>query len=353
MLVQELSNRTLDLILSYGERLSAYIIAQSAKPYIPSTYYLDARNLIVTDKNYGSAKVNYEETNSRISKHFKENPGVPIITGFISSTLEGDTTTLGRGGSDFTASILGAALNAECIEIWTDVDGVLTADPRKVARAFSIPQMTYKEALEMSHFGAKVIHPPTISPALKKNIPLFIKNTFNPHFPGTLISNKQSEHENSICGISSIDAVSLLRLEGNGMIGVCGIAMRLFGALAKNEISVIMITQGSSEHSICLAISPQSAHSAQQAINTEFSLERHSGLIDNVILEEGHSIVAIVGENMRKTKGIAGKVFSSLGDNEINVVAIAQGSSEYNITIVIDQKDLSKTLNVIHDKFFL
>lgn len=352
-LVKELSPKTLDLVMSFGERLSAFIIGEALKSLIPSATFFDAREIIKTDRSFGSARIDYDQTYPLIKKAFSDGSSVPVVTGFIGSTGQGETTTLGRGGSDFTAAVIGAALDAEEIEIWTDVDGFMTADPRKVKQASSIPQMSYKEALEMSHFGAKVLHPPTVAPALQKGIPLRIKNTFNPNGPGTLISEEVYDHGAMICGISSIDNVALLRLEGSGMVGVCGVAMRLFGALAKKEISVILISQGSSEHSICFAISPQHATHAKQAIEEEFALERRVGFIDPVFVEKDLSIIAVVGENMRRIPGIAGRLFGALGKNGINVVAMVQGSSEYNISLVIKKEDETKALNVIHEGFFL
>lgn len=353
LLIKELSNRTLDFIMSFGEKLSAYIISMAMKPVIPSATYLDARELIVTDRHFGEARVIYESTFQNIRARLAEGAILPIITGFIGASEKHETTTLGRGGGDYTASIVGSALNAAEIEIWTDVNGVMTADPRKVRQAFSISEMSYKEALEMSHFGAKVIHPPTIAPILKRNIPLRIKNTFSPNEPGTLISFQPQKQESLIRGISSIDHIALLRVEGSGMVGVCGVAMRLFGALAKKAINVILISQGSSEHSICLAIAPHFAELAKLAIEEEFILERQVGLIDQIVVEEGLSVVAIVGENMRNTPGIAGRLFGALGKNGINVVAMVQGSSEYNISVVVKKEDEAKALNVIHEEFFV
>lgn len=351
-LIKELSKRSLDLILSFGERLSAFIISEALKPLIPCAYFLDARDVIKTDRQFGAAHIQealtYTLIHQRVTNHF----ALPIVTGFIGSTDQQETTTLGRGGSDYTAALFGAALNAYEIEIWTDVDGVLSADPRKVPQAHLIPHMTFQEALEMSHFGAKVIHPPTIAPALRKKIPIRIKNSFNPQAVGTFISHEPQKHAASICGISSIDHVALVRVEGSGMMGVCGIAMRLFDALARQAINVILISQGSSEHSICFAIAPQHARQAQQAIEKEFFLERQAGLIDPIIVEEELSILAVVGEQMRHTPGIAGKVFSALGKHGINVVTIAQGSSEYNISVVIKRADEKKALHVIHNEFF-
>lgn len=352
-LIRELSKRSLDLIMSFGERLSAFLISEALKLAIPTAIFLDARQLVRTDSYFGAARVNFKETNLNIQQYFTGAEGVAVITGFIGATDNGETTTLGRGGSDYSAAIFGAALFAQEIEIWTDVDGVMTADPRKVPQAFPIAQMTYKEALELSHFGAKVIHPPTIAPALQKNIPLRIKNTFRPQSQGTFISHQPPQQQALICGISSIDQISLLRLEGSGMVGVCGVAMRLFEALAKKEINVILISQGSSEHSICIAVIPQHAKHAKEAIEEAFSLELLAHQVEPVAVEENLAVIAVVGENMRHTPGIAGKLFGALGRNGINVVAMVQGSSEYNISIVIKKSNEGKALNVIHEEFFL
>jgi aspartokinase/homoserine dehydrogenase 1 len=352
-LIKELSKRSLDFIMSFGEILSAYIISEALKSLIPITEFLDARQLILTDRNFGAGRVNYPKTYAMIGSCFASHHSMPVITGFIAATEEKETITLGRGGSDFTAAIIGAALNAEEIEIWTDVDGVMTADPRKVQQAFTIPSMNYKEALEMSHFGAKVLYPPTIVPALQKNIPIRIKNSFSPQAHGTLICNQPIIHGSMISGITSIDNIALLRFEGSGIVGVPGMAMRLFGALAKKEINVILISQGSSEHSICFAILPQSVSLAKEVIEAEFALEMHLGLIEPVIVELGLSVIAAVGENMRKIPGISGRLFGALGRNGINVVAMMQGSSEYNITIVVSRQDEARALNVIHEEFFV
>jgi aspartokinase/homoserine dehydrogenase 1 len=352
-LLKELSLRTLDLLMSFGERLSAYLIAQAIAPVFPSARFWDARELIKTDDHFGSARVLLEKSYALLLKQWQKEPQLPIITGFIGSTEQGETTTLGRGGSDYTAALVGAALSASEIQIWTDVSGVMTADPRKVPTAFPLPEMSYKEALEISHFGAKVIHPPTIAPALQAAIPLRIKNTFDPTAPGTYISCVPHSAGASICGISSIDDIALMRVEGSGMVGVCGIAMRLFSALAKKQINIILISQGSSEHSICFAITPQSAPSAKLAIEEEFALELQVALLDPVIVESHLAALAVVGENMRHTSGICGILFGALGRNGINVIAIAQGSSEYNISFVIAKEDVTKALNVIHEEFFL
>lgn len=351
-LIKELSAKSLDFIMSFGERLSAYIISEAVSTHGTTAEFLDARTLIKTNNEFGSAKVDFDATNKNIQKYFGEHRALQIITGFIGSTKENETTTLGRGGSDYSASIFGAALNAEEIEIWTDVNGVMTADPRKVKKAFSLKSLTYIEAMELSHFGAKVIHPPTMQPAMLKNIPLRIKNTFEPSHPGTIIGNEIFKHEHLIKGITSIKEIALLRLEGSGMFGVAGISKRLFGALAKEKISIILISQASSEHSICFAISPKESEKAKILIDEEFSSEIAGNLVNEILVEKDKSIIAVIGENMRHKSGIAGKVFSALGENAINISAIAQGSSELNISIVISQKDEIKALNVLHDSFF-
>ncbi len=352
-LIRELSDRSLDLIMSYGEQFSANIIGLALKKKIPHAEYLDARKLLVTNCSFGKAVLEEDISYRKIREYFAEKNVVPVIPGFIASTVGGETTTLGRGGSDFTAAIFGAALDVEKIEIWTDVDGVLTTDPRKVSKATSIPEMSYRELMEMSHFGAKVIHPPTIAPAMRKKIPLVIKNTFNPEARGTEVKNfDHPQTKNLITGISSIDKVVLLRLEGAGMIGVCGTASRLFGALAKESINVILITQSSSEHSICFAVMPNYAERAKNLVDREFALERGAGFVDPVVITENLSVIAIVGEGMHQHPGVAGKFFSALGKKGINIVAVAQGSSELNITCLIRSEDEKKALNIIHEEFF-
>jgi aspartokinase/homoserine dehydrogenase 1 len=353
-LVQELSLRTLDFISGFGELLSARIISSYfASSRMGKTAFFDSRNYIKTDETFGSAHVNFSATNKNIRNYFKNFSGVACITGFIASTEKGEATTLGRGGSDYTAAIIGAAVNADEIQIWTDVDGVMTADPRKVKKAFSVSSMTYEEAMEMSHFGAKVIHPPTIQPALEKGIPLWIKNTFNPSHNGTLISTKITDQQFMIKGISSIDDVALLTLQGSGMVGVAGISARLFGALSQSKVNVILITQGSSEHTISFAVKPADGIIAKKAIEEAFDLEIKAHLIEKVRVEEKLSIVAVIGENMRNTPGVSGRLFQAFGKNGISAVATAQGSSELNISVVIHKEDLNKALNALHQSFFL
>lgn len=352
-LVREASSRTMDYVLSFGERNAAFIITHvMQKAGIPCSY-LDARKVIKTNKQFGNAKVDFQDTYKRIKKYYSEHPEVQVVTGFIASAKGGLTSTLGRGGSDYTASILAHGLDAKQIEIWTDVNGVLTADPRKVREAFTIPTMTYGEAMEMSHFGAKVIYPPTLQPALQKNIPLYIKNTFDPQFPGTLVSSMEDPSGPPVKGISSIDQISLLTVSGGGMFGVPGIAGRLFSALARAQVNIILITQGSSEHSISFAVQPKVAELSKSVVQEEFAYEIDRGAIQGVKIENDLAVVAIIGENMRLRPGIAGRLFEALGKNGINAVAIAQGSSELNISVVVDGENETKALNALHEAFFL
>lgn len=351
-LLQEASVRSMDYVGSFGERNAAFIISKTLQLHGLNAEYLDARKVIKTDKTFSAAKVNFDITNQNIQNHFASTEAIQIITGFISSTEKGITTTLGRGGSDYTVAIFGAALSAEVIEIWTDVDGVMTADPRKVKGSFTQHSMTYAEAMEMSHFGAKVIYPPTIVPALQKGIPLRIRNTFNPSFEGTLISGYHEKNDSVVKGISSIGNISLLTLEGNGMVGVIGVSGRLFSALAANKINVILITQGSSEHSISFAVKPADAEIAKVAIETEFEYELNQKLVALPRVENDLTVIAVIGENMRYRSGMAGKMFQSLGKNGINIIAIAQGSSELNISAVIRKSDEHKALNALHESFF-
>ncbi len=352
-LLHEVTPRSLDFVIGFGERNSSRILAYAMEQAGIPTDYLDARTIIKTDAHFSAAHVDFEKTNALIQQHFQTHHRVQAITGFIGSTADGLSTTLGRGGSDYTAAILGAALEADCIEIWTDVDGVMTADPRRVKKAFSLKSMSYREAMEMSHFGAKVIYPPTIQPALAKNIPLVIRNTFNPAFPGTFITAQVEQSDFPVKGISSINQICLITLQGSGMFGVPGIAGRVFGALANAQVNVVIITQGSSESSITFAISPAQAKTAQKAVEKEFIIELRNKLLDPLKIEEDLAVIAVVGENMRYRPGVAGELFSALGANGVNIVAIAQGSSELNVTMVIASVDENKALNAIHEAFFL
>jgi aspartokinase/homoserine dehydrogenase 1 len=349
-LLRELSRHSLDQVLCNGEILSSIILNY----LIPGSLMIDARTIIKTDRNFGYANVDFDLSNSLI-KRYTGNPGNHvIIPGFIASNEKGETTTLGRGGSDYSAAVIAAALDAECLEIWTDVDGFMTADPKKVEKAYAIDNLTYSEAIELSHFGAKVIYTPTLRPVYKKTIPVLVLNTLNPHSKGTLISNKSTDGNISpIKGISSIDHIDLITLQGPGMVGVTGTSMRLFGALAKKDINIILITQASSEFSITFAVIPSDSDLALTGIREEFRNELGAGGELKVIIEKNLSIIAIVGEKMKNTPGISATLFKALGRNGINVIATAQGSSELNISVVIRNESLKKALNVIHDGFFL
>lgn len=349
-LVGDLAPKTRDHLLSFGERLSSFIIANS----FHNARCIDMRHFIRTDSNHGNAMVNFKKTNLFIAEELRDFEGIAVCPGFIATNEEGQITTLGRGGSDYTAAILAAAVDAEELEIWTDVDGFMTADPRKVSKAYVINNLSYAEALELSHFGAKVLYTPTLHPAYKKNIPIRIKNTFRPDAPGTLISKEPGNHtESPIKGISSIDQIDLVTLQGSGLPGVTGTSMRLFTALAREKVNVILITQASSEYSITFAISPVDSQKAIQSIREEFHFEMEIKKNIDVEVEKDLSVIAIVGEKMKNTPGISANLFKSLGRSGISVIATAQGSSEKNISVVINQNQLKKALNVIHEGFFL
>ena len=351
-LVGECTPRTRDAVLSCGERLSAQLVAAALRQAGANAEFCDARRLIVTDREFGNARVDMEATTKVVREFFSDREATQVVTGFIAANQHGETTTLGRGGSDYTAALLGAALGADCVEIWTDVDGVMSADPRLVAEAFSLPALSYDELMELSHFGAKVVYPPTLHPARTSSIPIVIRNTFNPPFEGTRVMESVRGNGHQVRGISSVDEVALLRLEGDGMVGIPGIAQRLFGVLALRKISIILISQASSEHSICFAVDPGSVEEAQREVDSEFELERGAGLVDPVVVETGLSVIAVVGEAMCRIPGIAGKVFSVLGDNGVNVRAIAQGSSELNISLVVSRRDQASAVMAIHQAFF-
>jgi aspartokinase/homoserine dehydrogenase 1 len=351
--LRELTPKTRDLILSYGERCSTFMVSKIADQYFTGTVFADTTELVKTDSNYGQARVNTELTEILIRDFYQHNKGQLIfVTGFIASNDEGRITTLGRGGSDYTAAIFGSALNVQEIEIWTDVNGMMTADPRIVKKAFPLKELTYTEAMELSYFGAKVIYPPTMIPAFLKKIPIVIRNTFQPDFEGTVITHQSKPSELSIKGISSINEISIINLIGSGMVGKAGFSGRLFSLLAREQINVILITQSSSEHSITFAVNPAEAAKALKLIEQEFELELQAQKLEKPIIEDNLSVLAIVGENMKETPGISGKLFHALGRNGINVRAIAQGSSEYNISVIISHSDLSKALNAVHDAFY-
>lgn len=352
-LVKENSPRTNDLLLSFGERLSAVLITALLNHHGMQAAMVDARKIIKTDARFGQALVQFLHTNYLIQSTLQSFEGIPVVTGFIGSTERGETTTLGRGGSDYSASIIGAALAADEIHIYTDVDGMMTADPRLVNKAMSIPSISYQEAMELSHFGAKVIYPPALQPAFRKLIPIRILNTFNPEHPGTLICEHPAPGEQPVRGLSSIQQISLLNITGSGMVGVAGVAARVFNALALQGVSVILITQASSEHSISLAVSQADAEKAKEAIEQAFEWEIKSGKVEPCDVRHDVCIIAVIGENMRQAVGVSGKLFTALGQNGINVVATAQGSSELNISVVVPAADMQKALNVLHETFFL
>jgi aspartokinase/homoserine dehydrogenase 1 len=352
-LLGELSGRTADIVAGFGELLSSQIIAVALKQKVSSSTFKDSREVIKTNSNFGKASVDFDVTNKLIADYFKSNDfQVVLFPGFIASSVDGNTTTLGRGGSDYTAAIIAAAVKSNVLEIWTDVNGMFTANPKVVKQAQPIETISYQEAMELSHFGAKVLYPPTIQPVLKDNIPIFIKNTFEPEVYGTLISHNPSASTNPIKGISHIDNIALLTLEGSGMIGVAGSSKRLFEVLSNEGINVIFITQASSEHSICIGILNADAEKAKAAIDKAFELEIAQGKVDPCIIEKDLCIVALVGESMKNHQGISGKMFSTLGKNNVNIRAIAQGASERNISVVINEKDVKKALNTLHERFF-
>jgi len=346
------SLETLDKIISYGERFSSQIISEYFCSVGIESDSLDAREVIVTNDHFGSAFVYYEESYNKICEYFSNIYSTQIITGFIGSTRSGKTTTLGRSGSDYTASIFGAALNSDQIQIWTDVDGVLSANPKIIENAKLIRNLNYKEAMELAHAGAKVIFPPTMIPALNKNIPIWIKNTFNPESPGSLITQKSKKNNRIVVGISSQSGMALVRLQGAGMVGLYGIIGRIFTALAKGKINIILVSQVFSEHSICFVIRPEQIKISKKLLKEEFYQELKNHIIDEVTFENNISLIALVGEGMRQKSGISGKLFKTLGNENINIIAIAQGSSERNISFIVDDKQAKKTLKILHSEFF-
>ena len=352
-LLNDLSDKSAARILSTGEILSSFIIFQTMIQDGIKTTLTDSRSLIKTDDNFLNAIVDYKISYKNILSGVTfDQSDVHILPGFIASNSKGETTTLGRGGSDFTAAILANALSASMLEIWTDVSGMFTANPKLVKEAYPIEEISYLEAMELSHFGAKVLYPPTIQPALDKKIPILIKNTLSPEDKGTLIADQPLQNDYTVKGISHIEDIALLTLEGNGMVGVPGISKRLFGALAQNKINVKFITQASSEHSICLAIDISESDQAKKAVDEEFEFEILRHKINPLSVETELAIVALVGDNMKSHQGISGKMFSELGNNNVNIRAIAQGSTEKNISAVIHKKDVKKALNTLHAAFF-
>ena len=349
-LIRDLSPKTQAAIVSYGERLSSLIVTE----LINGAKWYDSRSFIKTVEKHGKHVLDSELTRGLVGEAFKDRPKVAIVPGFISSDKDtGEVTNLGRGGSDYTASIIAAALDAEALEIWTDVDGFMTADPKVIHTAYTINELSYVEAMELCNFGAKVIYPPTIYPVCVKNIPIWVKNTFNPSAPGTVIKNKIDDDRKPIKGISSISGTTLITVTGLSMVGVIGVNRRIFTALADNGISVFMVSQASSENSTSIGVRDEDAEEAVKVLNNEFAKEIETGAMFPMHAENGLATIAIVGENMKHTPGIAGKLFGTLGRSGISVIACAQGASETNISFVVHSKYLRKSLNVIHDSFFL
>ncbi|MBT8266449.1 MAG: bifunctional aspartate kinase/homoserine dehydrogenase I [Bacteroidia bacterium] len=353
-LINELSPKTTDKLLSFGELLSSYIISEALVHHALDAKLKNAQELIVTDSQHTKAEVDLETTHKNIEHYFKEsNEQITVVPGFIARSKAKEFTTLGRGGSDYTAALIAAAINASELQIWTDVSGMFTTNPKLVKQALPIKQISYQEAVELSHFGAKVLYPPTVQPVLNKNIPILIKNTWAPDDEGTAITNNASNGNTSpVKGISNINNIALLTLQGNGMVGIPGFSKRLFETLAQEKINIILITQASSEHSICFGIDENEAIQAKSVIDKIFENEIALNKIDPILIEAGLAIIAIVGDNMKSHQGISGKMFSALGKNNVNIRAIAQGASERNISAVIESKDVKKALNTIHERFF-
>ncbi len=352
-LIGEMTPRLRDKIVSFGELLSSYIISEFFISKGMDAVLIDSRKLIVTDENYGKASVSFDITSARVEELISNaNERIVIVPGFVAASERGNVTTLGRGGSDFTAAVIAAALEADVLEIWTDVSGMFTANPKLVKQAKAISAISYEEAMELSHFGAKVLYPPTIQPVLSKEIPILIKNTFKPDDPGTRVEKNRNGSNRTVRGISYVPDISLLTLEGPGMIGIPGISRRFFEVLSQAQISVVLITQASSEHSICIGVADEDSAVAAQLVNEAFSLEISTAKIKAVAVETGLSIIALVGDQMKNHQGLSGKMFSTLGKNNVNIRAIAQGASERNISAVIRKEDVKKALNSLHETFF-
>lgn len=352
-LINEFSSKTSDRVLGFGELLSSFIISESLKFKISDSQLKDSRDLILTNSNFTQAELLQGKTEENIKAFFTSSTAkVTVMPGFVARNEIGDTTTLGRGGSDYTAAILAAVLNVDELEIWTDVSGMYTANPKLVKQAFPIKEISYQEAMELSHFGAKVLYPPSIRPVLRKQIPIIIKNTFRPEDEGTKITNKKKTYNGPVKGISYLSDIALLTIEGNGMVGTPGISKQLFDGLAEEKINVILITQASSEHSICLAVLATDAFAAKRVIDARFAYEISLQQITPTLIEKDVAIIALVGDRMKNHQGISGKMFSSLGKNNVNIRAIAQGASERNISAVIASKDVKKALNTLHYRFF-
>jgi aspartokinase/homoserine dehydrogenase 1 len=352
-LLRELTSRALDSIMGYGELISSLILSACFHSHAVSHRWIDSRILICTNSDYGNAAVDFATSCTQINAVFESDPQpLYVLPGFIASDSSGIPTTLGRGGSDYSAAILAAALGAEVLEIWTDVNGMMSADPRIVPQAKTIPRLSYQEAMELSHFGAKVIFPPTIQPVMDKGIPVRIRNTFEPEQEGSLIGKEISLGNSLVCGLSTLDQISLISLQGSGMVGIPGISRRLFESLSSERINVIFITQCSSEYAITVGLEKKFLRAALKALKTMFAPEIHAGKIENPQAESELSILALVGDRMKNHPGISGKMFHALGRNGVNIRAVAQGSSERNISAVIRTSDLRKACNVLHETFF-
>ncbi len=352
-LIGETTPKLLDKIVSYGELLSSYIISEYFISQQLDAVHKDSRQIIKTNDVFGKAAVHFELTRENCIKQLSgETKKVIVMGGFIASSNAGNSTTLGRGGSDYSAAIIAGAMDAEILEIWTDVSGMYTANPKIVKQAMAIPHISYEEAMELSHFGAKVLYPPTIQPVLSKGISILIKNTFDPHAPGTLITKNQNEKGKTVRGISHVENIALISLEGSGMVGIPGISKRFFEVLSHAHISAVLITQASSEHSICVGLSSDDANRAVQIVNEAFEYEVSLGKIKPVTAETDMAVIALVGDNMKNHQGLSGKMFSTLGKNNVNIRVIAQGASERNISAVIDKADVKKALNALHEEFF-
>ncbi|WP_372920659.1 aspartate kinase, partial [Salegentibacter sp.] len=352
-LLNELSNKTRHVVSGFGEILSSLIINAYFKSKGINTTFVDSRELIVCRNTNEKVQVNYARTYKNIEEFFRGKPkGLFVAPGFVARNDEGVPSTLGRGGSDFTAAIFSAALDTKKVLIYTDVNGMYTANPMIVPQAYSLDKISYEEAMELSHFGAKVLYPPTLQPLIEKQIKIHIKNTFSPDEPGTLISRSSKENFRWVTGITHIDSIKLINIEGSGMVGIPGFSKRFFEVLFQENINVVLITQASSEHSICVAVKDDEAKLAKEALDEAFEVEIQYKKIKPVTIEENVAIVALVGDRMKSHHGLSGKMFSALGNNNINIRAIAQGSSERNISAVIAKKDVKKALNTLHEQFF-
>ncbi|MFW6101071.1 MAG: aspartate kinase, partial [Bacteroidota bacterium] len=351
-ILNEATEKSRDRILSIGENVSAFLLSEYLKTHTLEVILLDAQSLIKIKQAGKDREVDYQPTLANVRKAVENLSGIGVIPGFIGSAEDGSVKTMGRGGSDLTASIVAEAIHAEVMTLWSDVSGLYTADPRIVPDAFCIEELSYEEALEMSYFGAGILYPPAVLPALRSNVPIQIKNSFYPNEKGTRIE-RYAKDERIVKGISCVKNISMVTLIGGGMVGVAGIASRTFTCLSENRINVIFISQSSSEHSICIGIRTENQQDALDALRSEFRTEIESKMIDSVTGETGFAIIALVGQNMLNTPGISGKLFQSLGYNGINVHAIAQGSSERNISSIIKELDVEKALNLLHEDFFL